>query len=757
MKPKRFLILFTILALLAPLVASLIPGVALALDRTQTQKVIKTVVKFFAANKSKGKDGGFDVIWTGSGTIISPDGLILTNCHVACSNEQTGNPEDKFDTLIIAMTVKSDQPPQPTYIGEVVQYSLRGSGLDLAVVRIVSTLDGKPVDTAKLNLPYLPLGDSDELEINDTLTIFGYPGIGGDTITATEGKVSGFTSLQGIAGRAWIKTDATIAGGNSGGTAVNDAGELIGVPTQLGCGNESCDYTDCRRLQDTNGDGRIDENDTCIPTGGFINAVRPINLAKPYIEAAAKGLATPTQPTPPTQPNRPAGKAGVSGMFFAPDVTAQDQPTQVVQSFPTGTKLIVFFFDFANLAAGTPWQVQLTLDGVLQEGLWAMESWSGPADGTSWVSLTGDPLPDGAYEFAIVYDGAVLGSAATSVGGKAQSGPTLSNIVFSGGGQEGNLLPAGIDEIEAVFDYANVNAQTQWSYTWFLDGEEVAGDNGPAFTKSAGQFSLSLTADEGFPAGDYRLELYIAGKLAAASNLSLAGGGSGAGGEGPIGPITFAEGADRNDKPVKPHKAGEAFASGTGEIFGFFDWQGMQDGWPWVSRWYIDGELVIESPGTWAAGASGTGYWLQIYSDSGLPDGEYTLEIAVQGQVVQGGSAVIGKGGVATPTPKPTGDVQVTGYIRDAKTGKGIPGALFLVLQPGITTADFEWTDEEVYAVGEADKTGYFELSALLERGEAYSLLIGAQGYVMISQDGVEVTPDTPDVVEMEIQLQKAR
>ena len=40
---------------------------------------------------------------------------------------------------------------------------------------------------------------------------------------------------------------------------------------------------------DTNGDGVIDSKDSCIPTGGFINALRPIKLAQPLIEKAIAG------------------------------------------------------------------------------------------------------------------------------------------------------------------------------------------------------------------------------------------------------------------------------------------------------------------------------------------------------------------------------------------------------------------------------------------------------------------------------------
>ncbi|MGH2582483.1 MAG: trypsin-like peptidase domain-containing protein [Anaerolineales bacterium] len=218
--------------------------------------------------------------WTGSGTIISPDGLILTNAHVVL-------PDRYFpvDELGIAMTLDQDEEPEPIYYAEVLQAD---ASLDLAVIRVTHDFDGNPVNSASLNLPYVPLGDSEQLNLGDELTILGYPGIGGDTVTLTSGEVSGFTSQPQYGARAFIKTSATIAGGNSGGLAADAVGRLVGVPTQLGYGGED-QYVDCRVLADTNRDGIVDENDSCVPTGGFINALRPVALALPLIQAAQRG------------------------------------------------------------------------------------------------------------------------------------------------------------------------------------------------------------------------------------------------------------------------------------------------------------------------------------------------------------------------------------------------------------------------------------------------------------------------------------
>ena len=239
------------------------------------ESVVQIVAMYYDEN-NRLVDG-----WTGSGSIISPDGLILTNAHVVL-------PDRYFpvDALAVAFTSAEDRPPQKLYFAEVLQAD---ESLDIAVIRITTDLNNVSVDYGSLNLPYIPLGDADNLRLGDQVTILGYPGIGGDTITLTRGEVSGFTSEAGRGARAFIKTSATIAGGNSGGLAADPEGYLIGIPTQLGYGGDD-QFVDCRVLADTNRDGFVDEGDNCVPTGGFINALRPVNLALPLISAAKAGI-----------------------------------------------------------------------------------------------------------------------------------------------------------------------------------------------------------------------------------------------------------------------------------------------------------------------------------------------------------------------------------------------------------------------------------------------------------------------------------
>lgn len=189
---------------------------------------------------------------TGSGTVVDAGrGLILTNFHVV-GDETTGRTTDPGGAALIALSpAGSAHPPEVRFQAQVVQQDV---ALDLAVLRVAALADGGPLPAA-LGLTAAPIGDSSAVQIGDALTLLGYPGLGGATITLTRGTVAGF--LEG-----WIKTDAETNHGNSGGAALNAAGELIGVPSA----------------------GREESGPDRLP--GKIGLVRPVALAAGLIAAA---------------------------------------------------------------------------------------------------------------------------------------------------------------------------------------------------------------------------------------------------------------------------------------------------------------------------------------------------------------------------------------------------------------------------------------------------------------------------------------
>lgn len=142
----------------------------------------------------------------GSGFIISPDGYILTNDHVAGNAKQ------------ITVTLTS---------GEKYNAELIGTDMvsDIALIKI----DGK-------NLPYIKLGNSDDIIIGEWVIALGNPfGLFeiADKPTVTVGVVSATgLNLRPEGGRFYrgmIQTDAAINSGNSGGPLINTLGEAIGV------------------------------------------------------------------------------------------------------------------------------------------------------------------------------------------------------------------------------------------------------------------------------------------------------------------------------------------------------------------------------------------------------------------------------------------------------------------------------------------------------------------------------------------------
>lgn len=386
-------------------VATSPPGMGSGQMGPDTAGLARAAVQILALSDAGGQ---FSPVWTGSGSIISPDGLILTNGHVV--DDRSG----KWTHLGVLITDRTDEPPEFRYLAEIaaVDYDL-----DLAVIRIVSDTEGNAVS---LELPYVGIGDSDTVEIGENLRILGYPGIGGETITFTEGAVSGFTSERGVEGRAWIKTDATVAGGNSGGMAVGPSGMLVGVPTRASLGDEDPQIVDCRPVADTNRDGVVDDRDTCVPIGGFINGLRPINLAFAVIEAARAGrqYVAGAGPGPAPPGGYDLSETGFLNLLFSDGVTEDDRPTQIWTAMPTGVTDVCAFWDYEGMVDGMTWSAYWFVGGELSEGASVLnDAWFGGGAGNWWVCIFNENgLPDGLYELSLEVEGEVMVSESIFVG-----------------------------------------------------------------------------------------------------------------------------------------------------------------------------------------------------------------------------------------------------------------------------------------------------------------------------------------------------
>lgn len=138
----------------------------------------------------------------GSGFIVSPDGIILTNAHVVDGSEQ--------------VTVK---------LADRREFDAKVLGADKATDVAVLKIDAK-------NLPVVRLGDSDKLSVGDYVLAIGTPF--GLEETATAGIVSAKArSLPGDGSVPFIQTDAAVNPGNSGGPLFDATGAVVGINSQI--------------------------------------------------------------------------------------------------------------------------------------------------------------------------------------------------------------------------------------------------------------------------------------------------------------------------------------------------------------------------------------------------------------------------------------------------------------------------------------------------------------------------------------------
>ncbi|HMN90195.1 MAG TPA: trypsin-like peptidase domain-containing protein [Saprospiraceae bacterium] len=143
---------------------------------------------------------------SGSGVIISADGLIITNNHVIENGSRIGvtlNDQREFEAKLIGADPSTD----------------------LALLKIEAE-----------GLPFIRMGNSDSLRIGEWVLAVGNPFNLESTVTAGIVSAKG-RSIDILEGQdkieSFIQTDAAVNPGNSGGALVNTNGELIGINTAI--------------------------------------------------------------------------------------------------------------------------------------------------------------------------------------------------------------------------------------------------------------------------------------------------------------------------------------------------------------------------------------------------------------------------------------------------------------------------------------------------------------------------------------------
>lgn len=220
---------------------------------------------------------GSGYITRGSGFFVTKNGYIFTNRHVVemcvkgyvnyTFKDEDGKSwkkpetyskelfEDKYFVKanstgytipVIQVYHGKNENDYKLYIAEVIAIGM--GAFDGAILKVVSDIDGKPI---KEKFTALPIGNSDKLKQGEQLCVYGYPmQIYGDKdpvkryllhlrdmSTLSTGIMSGFDFVFNK-DYGYIKTDAGIHGGNSGGPVFNEDNEVIGIATAYGTENQ---------------------------------------------------------------------------------------------------------------------------------------------------------------------------------------------------------------------------------------------------------------------------------------------------------------------------------------------------------------------------------------------------------------------------------------------------------------------------------------------------------------------------------------
>jgi serine protease Do len=235
----------------------------------------------------------------GAGSILTPDGLVLTNNHVVAV-EGADRPY-KIVAVFLKPARVSGDPHVDLARPLEAKVVARSPALDLAVLKI---------EKPPAPLPTIPLGDSGAVAVGDPVAAIGHPE-GGGMWTLTTGAISG-TKLFGS--QQTFQTEASLNRGNSGGPLLDLAARQIGVNSST-----MRQAPDGLAIVGVNFAVKSDQVRDWLAQQGIRLAASPATPTAPPVAASPP----PTSPTPPAAtPTSPAAATPTTPPVAAPPMAA---------------------------------------------------------------------------------------------------------------------------------------------------------------------------------------------------------------------------------------------------------------------------------------------------------------------------------------------------------------------------------------------------------------------------------------------------
>ena len=288
-------------------------------------KIASPAVVSIIISKQNEDSKDFEKVGSGSGFLVSSDGLIVTNRHVV----------DKTDLKYTVLLNSGDE-----YVAKILA---QDPVLDVAIIKIEVK-----------NSPYLKLANSDNLLVGESVVAIGNA-LGEFKNTVSAGVVSGLSrNLRAQGGGGFkeflykvIQTDAAINKGNSGGPLLNLSGEVVGVNVALAEDSSSIGFSlpinsiksVIKQVKET---GKISR-----PYVGVRYIVNDENVRKEFSLPISYGVLVQkgsSEDEPAIVPGSPAETAGIKegDIIFSVDgelVTANNDFMSLIRSKKVGDKI----------------------------------------------------------------------------------------------------------------------------------------------------------------------------------------------------------------------------------------------------------------------------------------------------------------------------------------------------------------------------------------------------------------------------------
>ena len=161
--------------------------------------------------------------------------------------------------------------------------------------------------------------------------------------------------------------------------------------------------------------------------------------------------------------------------------------------------------------------------------------------------------------------------------------------------------------------------------------------------------------------------------------------------------------------------------------------QRIAAGTHWTIRWLVDDQLFFEQTYPWLTVESGTDFLLSVGNP---PEGNYELQLLVNKLQIVELEGTVGIGQLPIDRLAESEGTVLSGRVMDAATMRGVPSVTIVLISEDYSADEFEWKQEQVYALAMTDRNGDFQFARPLVTDTPYSVVIAADGYLPLAADG---------------------